>query len=200
MTRIGGVFPCSGGMSQWRGTMRSRLPIRRSSKRGKAPGPRSTFFSPLADEAPHPAADAVYLPGGYPELHAGRIAAAATFLSGLLRPRRNRQADLRRMRRLHGIGRGADRRGGVRAPDGRVAAAPQSFAERRLHLGYREAAVLGETPLGKRGARFRGHEFHYATVVSESAPNRCSAYRMRLAPISADTACAAARCSAPSST
>ena len=32
------------------------------------------FFSPLADEAPD--GDAVFLPGGYPELHAGRIAAA----------------------------------------------------------------------------------------------------------------------------
>ena len=31
-------------------------------------------FSPLADEAPDAGADAVYLPGGYPELHAGRLA------------------------------------------------------------------------------------------------------------------------------
>src|SRR2546423_15326862 len=28
-------------------------------------------------------ADAIYLPGGYPELHAGRLAAAERFLSGL---------------------------------------------------------------------------------------------------------------------
>jgi cobyrinic acid a,c-diamide synthase len=40
-----------------------------------------------------------------------------------------------------------------------------SFAERRLHLGYRRARLLAETPLGRRGARFRGHEFHYATTV-----------------------------------
>src|SRR5262249_60214678 len=42
-----------------------------------------------------------------------------------------------------------------------------SFAEGRLHLGYRSAALLGLTPLGPAGARFRGHEFHYATVVSQ---------------------------------
>ena len=42
-----------------------------------------------------------------------------------------------------------------------------SFAERRLHLGYREATLLAAGPLGKAGARFRGHEFHYATTVSE---------------------------------
>ena len=32
-------------------------------------------FSPLADEAPDRGADAVYLPGGYPELHGARLAA-----------------------------------------------------------------------------------------------------------------------------
>jgi cobyrinic acid a,c-diamide synthase len=40
-----------------------------------------------------------------------------------------------------------------------------SFAERRLHLGYRCAALVGRNPLGAAGARFRGHEFHYAGVV-----------------------------------
>lgn len=36
-------------------------------------GARIVFFSPLADRA-LPACDAVWLPGGYPELHAGRLA------------------------------------------------------------------------------------------------------------------------------
>ena len=36
-------------------------------------------FSPLADEGPAESADACWLPGGYPELHAGRIAAAKNF-------------------------------------------------------------------------------------------------------------------------
>ncbi|MGO7251865.1 cobyrinic acid a,c-diamide synthase, partial [Rhizobium brockwellii] len=40
-------------------------------------------FSPLADEAPDPSADLVWLPGGYPELHAGRLAAAERFRAGL---------------------------------------------------------------------------------------------------------------------
>ena len=42
-----------------------------------------------------------------------------------------------------------------------------SFAERRRYLGYREARLLAAGPFGKAGARFRGHEFHYATIVSE---------------------------------
>lgn len=40
-------------------------------------------FSPLADEAPDGTADSVYLPGGYPELHAGALAGSSTFMTGL---------------------------------------------------------------------------------------------------------------------
>src|SRR5712691_4323745 len=46
-------------------------------------GTELSFFSPLADEMPDRAADAVYLPGGYPELHAGRLAAAEHFATAL---------------------------------------------------------------------------------------------------------------------
>lgn len=40
-------------------------------------------FSPLADEGPDQSADAVWLPGGYPELHAGTLASKANFLAGI---------------------------------------------------------------------------------------------------------------------
>jgi cobyrinic acid a,c-diamide synthase len=42
-----------------------------------------------------------------------------------------------------------------------------SLADRQLHLGYRKATLTVTTALGPAGARFRGHEFHYAKVVSE---------------------------------
>src|SRR5579864_8559954 len=48
-------------------------------------GAELSFFSPLADESPNPAADAIYLPGGYPELHAGRLAASGRFAAALHR-------------------------------------------------------------------------------------------------------------------
>jgi cobyrinic acid a,c-diamide synthase len=46
-------------------------------------GAEISFFSPLANEAPRSDADAIYLPGGYPELHAGKLTEAQTFLSGV---------------------------------------------------------------------------------------------------------------------
>jgi cobyrinic acid a,c-diamide synthase len=44
-----------------------------------------------------------------------------------------------------------------------------SFAERRLHLGYRRAILRIGAPLGTAGAVFRGHEFHYATITRQGA-------------------------------
>ena len=55
-------------------------------------GAELLFFSPLAGEPPDPNADAVYLPGGYPELWAGRLAAAHAFWPSCCRglaPRRS---------------------------------------------------------------------------------------------------------------
>ncbi len=40
-----------------------------------------------------------------------------------------------------------------------------SFARRKLHLGYRSATLLHDTPIGRRGETLRGHEFHYSSLV-----------------------------------
>jgi cobyrinic acid a,c-diamide synthase len=47
-----------------------------------------------------------------------------------------------------------------------------SFAKRKLHLGYRAARLLSDSVLGSKGARVRGHEFHYAslTAAGDDAP------------------------------
>jgi cobyrinic acid a,c-diamide synthase len=44
-----------------------------------------------------------------------------------------------------------------------------SFARRKLHLGYREARLLADGPLGPAGAVLRGHEFHYASQIEGAA-------------------------------
>jgi len=130
-------------------------------------GAELSFFSPLADEAPATEADAVYLPGGYPELHAGRLSGNAQFMKGLRRA----------------AGRGAMIFGecggymvlgaGLVDPDGESHAMAAllplqtSFAERRLHLGYRRARLAVDCALGARSTVFRGHEFHYAVIEDE---------------------------------
>jgi cobyrinic acid a,c-diamide synthase len=129
-------------------------------------GAELSFFSPLADEPPGPAADAVYLPGGYPELHAGRLAAADHFLAGLRRKAAAGAAIYGECGGYMVLGETmSDAEGRLHRMAGLLPLAT-SFAERRLHLGYRAATLLGRGPLGPAGARWRGHEFHYATTVA----------------------------------
>jgi cobyrinic acid a,c-diamide synthase len=121
-------------------------------------------FSPLADEAPPNDCDCCWLPGGYPELHAGTLAAATRFRSGL--------SNFAATRPVHGecggymvLGEGLIDASGTRHAMAGLLGHVTSFAERRLHLGYREAELLTGCPIGPAGARVRGHEFHYATFV-----------------------------------
>ncbi len=121
-------------------------------------------FSPLADEPPPPDCDACWLPGGYPELHAGRLAAAARFHEGL--------KAFARTRPVHGECGGymvlgetlEDAAGTVHAMTGLLPVAT-SFRTRRLHLGYRVATLTQGGPLGRAGTRLVGHEFHYACEI-----------------------------------
>ena len=139
-------------------------------------------FSPLANEGPSVAADAVYLPGGYPELHAGRLAAAGQFMQGL-------RAAAKRGAVIYGECGGymvlgeslVDADGEAHAMAGLLPVAT-TFAERGLTLGYRVAHVLSTGPLGDAGAGFRGHEFHYAKVLHEDGDEalfRCADARGR---------------------
>jgi cobyrinic acid a,c-diamide synthase len=130
-------------------------------------GAELSEFSPLADEAPDPEADAVYLPGGYPELHAGRLAANRVFRGGLRSAAERGAAIYGECGGYMVLGEGLiDAEGACHAMTG-LLPLETSFAERRLHLGYREAALSAPSALGEAGATFRGHEFHYATVLRE---------------------------------
>lgn len=130
----------------------------------RAAGAEIIPFSPLADEAPDPAADCCWLPGGYPELHAGRLAAAARFLAGL----RAFAID----KPVHGecggymtLGAGLVDAAGERHAMAGLLALETSFAKRKMHLGYRVATLAAPLPGHAAGARLRGHEFHYASIL-----------------------------------
>ena len=127
-------------------------------------------FSPLHDEAPDAAADAVYLPGGYPELHAGRLAGNRRFLEGL-------RAAAARGAAVYGecggymvLGRGLEDAEGRRHAFAGLLPLESSFRAPQRHLGYRRATLAAAGPLGSQGAVFRGHEFHYARVLGDEGP------------------------------
>ncbi len=141
-------------------------------------GAELSFFSPLADEAPHAAATAVYLPGGYPELHAGRLASAASFRAGL-------RAAAGRGAVVYGecggymvLGRGLVDAQGHRHAMAALLPLESSFASPQRHLGYRRAQLLAAAPLGAAGVAFRGHEFHYARVIGPEGPAEAALFRV----------------------
>jgi len=121
-------------------------------------------FSPLRDEAPARDCDVCWLPGGYPELHAGKLSAARGFLDGL--------SSFSQSHPVHGecggymvLGEGLEDAHGVRHAMAGLLGHATSFAKRRLHLGYRQARLLADNPIGAAGDVVRGHEFHHASIV-----------------------------------
>jgi cobyrinic acid a,c-diamide synthase len=131
----------------------------------RAAGAEIVFFSPLADQRPPSDCDLCWLPGGYPELHAGRLAAASRFRQGL--------RHFAETRPVHGecggymaLGMSLVDASGVPHPMAGLLGVETSFEKRRMTLGYREARIASNCALGLKGALLRGHEFHYATIVA----------------------------------
>ena len=131
-------------------------------------GAELSFFSPLADEAPGEQADAVYLPGGYPELHAGRLAASGRFRHGM-------QAAAARGAAVYGecggymvLGAGLIDGAGARHEMLGLLPIETSFAVPCRQLGYRRITLGAETPLGPAGVAYRGHEFHFASETQRA--------------------------------
>jgi len=123
-------------------------------------------FSPLANEGPDQSADLVWLPGGYPELHGGTLAAAETFRATL----RNHAET----KPVHGecggymaLGEALIDKQGHRHQMAGLLRVVTSYEKRKFHLGYRKA-TLNLPVLGfNAGTALRGHEFHYSTILEE---------------------------------
>lgn len=123
-------------------------------------------FSPLANEAPDPSADLVWLPGGYPELHAGALAAAGNFRAGLRRHAETKP--------VHGecggymaLGAGLIDKDGARHEMLGLLGLETSYEKRKFHLGYRRAVLSEPMPGFAPGSALRGHEFHYSTILEQ---------------------------------
>lgn len=134
-------------------------------------------FSPLDDAALPADVGALYLGGGYPELHAARLGANAPMRAAVRafaasgRPVYAECGGLMYLAESF-----VDGVGGRHAMAGVVPGI--SRLGQRLTLGYREAIALRDTPLARAGQTVRGHEFHYSvweTSAEDATPS--PAYR-----------------------
>ncbi|HSO07863.1 MAG TPA: cobyrinate a,c-diamide synthase [Pelomicrobium sp.] len=125
-------------------------------------GAELAFFSPLADARP-PEADALWLPGGYPELHLGRLAA-----NGAMRAR---------VREHHAAGRPLLAEcGGLLYLLEALAAADGARGEMAGVLpGHailqERLAAIGPQSVEFRAGELRGHTFHHSRLVTPLAPS-----------------------------
>jgi cobyrinic acid a,c-diamide synthase len=130
----------------------------------RAAGAEIKPFSPLADD-PVPEAGFIFLPGGYPELHAGQIAANTTFMQSL----RNAAQTTDIYGECGGymvLGEGLTGADGTRHVMAGLLPLETSFATRQLHLGYRHL----EAQTGPFPGAWAAHEFHYATTLRADGP------------------------------
>jgi cobyrinic acid a,c-diamide synthase len=124
----------------------------------RAGGAEVVPFDPLADRGLPDAVGGLIIGGGFPEVHAARLAGNEPLLGAV----------------RHAVAAGVPtwaECGGLlwltTSVDGRRMAGIVPATGRmtdRLTLGYREATITVASPLGPAGTRLRAHEFHYATV------------------------------------
>lgn len=124
-----------------------------------------TPFSPLANEAPTDLADAVYLPGGYPELHAGLLASNQNFLEGTRHASTRGASVFGECGGYMVLGEALEDAEGVKHSMLGLLPVETTFANPRLSLGYRHATLQTDCALGAKGQVFAGHEFHFAQTL-----------------------------------
>jgi cobyrinic acid a,c-diamide synthase len=125
----------------------------------EAAGARIVPFSPLRGELPD--ADALYLGGGFPELHRTR---AHRRLREAVRAGMPVYAECGGLMYLVGQG----------LVPGRI-----EMTGRLQNFGYKEARAARDTVIARRGRRLRGHEFHHSRWVHPRVP---AAWRLARGP------------------
>ncbi len=123
-------------------------------------GAEISFFSPLNNETPK--GEAIFLPGGYPELHAGKLASNTAFLDALHNHKGLIYGECGGYMVLGDAIIDADGKSHAMAG---LLPVTTSFAKRKLQLGYRQLKPLN----APWTSVLRGHEFHYSTIVSKGA-------------------------------
>jgi cobyrinic acid a,c-diamide synthase len=127
-------------------------------------GAELVFFSPLADCSLPADVDAVYLGGGYPELHVAELSANASMrasIKGFAESGGCLYAECGGLMYLSGYIADFDNRSSAMSG---VLPLDTVMTRGRARLGYREAVLKRDCLLGRPGETMRGHEFHYSTI------------------------------------
>ncbi len=128
----------------------------------RAMGAELTFFSPLADEPVPEHADAVYLPGGYPELHGQTLWQAARWNASIRSAHARGVPIWAECGGMMALSESLDDKEGQRWP--MAAILPGAVAMQKRLAG------LGSQALATEHGTLRGHTFHYSRLESPVTP------------------------------
>ncbi|MFA6562785.1 MAG: cobyrinate a,c-diamide synthase [Verrucomicrobiia bacterium] len=126
-------------------------------------------FSPLKDIALPKHLDGIYLGGGYPEEHAAALAANQGLLQQLRQFAAAGGLIYAECGGLMYLAQGIETTDGARHALLGLLPAWTRMCQRRKSLGYVEVTLTRDSLWGKRGERFRGHEFHYSELLGNPA-------------------------------
>ncbi len=140
-------------------------------------GAKIIEFSPLEDETLPQNIDGLYFGGGYPEVYAAELSKKKTLLSQVKQAGKNGMP-------IYGecggfmflcsslTGMDSSRHFEMSGCfDFKI-----SMSKRLRSLGYREITLAEDTIIGKKGARLKGHEFHYSSIETDTQ-NHSGVYR-----------------------
>jgi len=125
-------------------------------------GGEAVFFSPLAGESVPDGADALWLPGGYPELYADELSAQG--FHSICKFIESNRPVLAECGGMMVLGEGLISKNGERWQMAGVLPFEITMQKKLVSLGYRRSDAGSDQPLS-------GHEFHYSTrTMMESLP------------------------------
>lgn len=129
-------------------------------------GVNISYFSPLANQAPHPDANAIYICGGYPELHLPTLAKAHVFKNAIRQAVKNHIPVYGECGGYMVMGHSIIDTDGIPYPMIGVLDTITDFQNKTRTLSYQTFENMHtDTPLPMHS---KGHSFHYATTHQAS--------------------------------
>jgi cobyrinic acid a,c-diamide synthase len=122
-------------------------------------------FSPLADRRLPADLDGLYLGGGYPELHAARLAENTDMLADVRDYAASGRVLYAECGGMMYLGQTLTTGDGAQHPMAGVLPIQTAMLPRLKVLGYAEVCWDADSLWGSAGEAIRGHEFHYSEIV-----------------------------------
>ena len=147
-------------------------------RRLKAAGAELVFFSPLEDKKLPSGLGGLYLGGGYPELFAEKLAGNESLRKEIAALCREGFPVYAECGGMMFLGRELMDTDGWQWPMAGVLPVSFRMLPRLRSLGYREVTFTSGNQLGPKGAKARGHEFHYSEVTRADESSLGDSYQV----------------------